>query len=228
MAFCVSAGTKNVKNVKKYVKVCGCLHKAYMYTVCVCACARVCVCMQVSSHVYRCECEHWWGKWCYSLCVLVPSDIRSLRAGHSTIGSHSQVRIVIAMMTGRTKNRMCWQCSLEWKEEKGDEQKRGAVGETWSECGFRLVVLDFRNEMLFYLPSPSPGLSAIKGCEDFQQLLYSPWSPKWAERLTDGLTFSWLYIFFFFKSFMWCTSCYFISVIHFSENRVLLYWLLSY
>lgn len=85
-----------------------------------------------------------------------PLTHRSLRAGHSTIGSHSQVRIVIAMLTGQTKNGMCWQCSLEWKEEKGDEQKRGAVGETWSECGFRLVVLGFRNEMLFYLPSPLP------------------------------------------------------------------------
>lgn len=85
----------------------------------------VCKCMQVSSHTYSCEWEHWCGMWCHFICVLAPSDTPQPRGRqhhkkksqpgqdcHSNDERNVTERDVSAMFRGVEEN---WRVMSRWR-----------------------------------------------------------------------------------------------------------------
>lgn len=71
-----------------------------------------------------------------------------------TMGTHGQVRVVIAMMTGREKDRTGCVGSALWRGRKSrrrSSEEEGDEGD-WEWMCFRGFEVFWLNEMLFYLP----------------------------------------------------------------------------
>lgn len=70
------------------------------------------------------------------LVFLSPLTHRSLEAGHSYYDNSGQVRVVIAMMTGRKKDRTGCVGSALWRGRKERGSREGGVMRDWNRCGF--------------------------------------------------------------------------------------------